>query len=195
MFISLVLMRLLVLVRRAYALSCTRRVSSVSSRSFVVSFICRKLVAKHEFDPGRITFYGVYNDWIDLTTTDKKAKLFCRLKVRVQYVRSTDYFTCPSCPRLNNHEPVIFLGNIESITLNKLIKKKTRVTLKCGKFKETTEYSDDCTFNHHFMVHPSLLTKKKMTVLIYKKEKLMGQCKIDMESLEEGNWCDLKLTV
>ena len=158
-------------------------------------FTSRSLVAKHEFDPGRITFYGVYNDWIDLMTTGKKPTLYCRLKVRVQYVRSTDYFTCPSCPRLDNHEPIVFMGNIENITLNKLIKKKTSVTLSCGKFKESTQQSDNCTFNHHFMVDPTLLTKKKVTVSIYKKKTFMGACTIDKDTLEEGNWCDLKLTV
>ena len=45
------------------------------------------------------------------------------------------------------------------------------------------------------MVDPTLLTKKKVTVSIYKKKTFMGACTIDKHTLEEGNWCDLKLTV
>lgn len=167
------------------------------SELFAFLFYYRSVVATHQFDPGRITFYGCYNDWIDMTSTGSKPTLVCRLKVRVQYVRSTDYFTCPSCPRLDNHVPILFLGNINNVTLkdNKTCNKKMRVVLSCGKFKESAETENKGIFGSHFMADPSLLTKKTIKITVYKKKSVWGTCSVKVDDVMEGNWCDLKLPV
>ena len=157
-------------------------------------FIHRSLVATHSFDPGRINFYGCYNDTIELRSNDKKKTLVCLLHVKVQYIHTSDYFTCPTCSKLADHKPIVILGNINTFTPKKSMSNLS-VAFSCGKFTEKTDMKKDGQFGHHFMADPSLFTKKVMTLQVYKKNSVIGSCTVPCIDIEEGNWCDWQLKV
>ena len=164
-----------------------------------LAFICRHVVAKHEFDPGRINFYEPSGPtYLDFMTTGKKPALYGRIQIKVQYVRGSDYFTCPNCPRLTNHTPAFLLGNISSVTLQKtgLFKKGIQVRMTCGGAKERTDEQMDGNFEYHFLLSPKeFVNKKKMTFDVYKKRGYVGCCTVKVDDLLEGNVCDLTLPV
>ena len=159
----------------------------------------RRVVAKHEFDPGRINFYEATGPvFLDFMTTGKKPTLFGRVEVKVQYVRGSDYFTCPNCPRLTNHEPIFLLGSIDSVTLEKegIVKKKMNVTVKCGSAKDITPDNKDGEFSFNFLVDKkNVIGKKKITFDVTRAKKNIGSATVKIEDLMEGNLCEKVLEV
>lgn len=176
-----------------------RRVYLVLSMSWNWLSCFRHVVAKHEFDPGRINFYEASGPtYLDFQTTGKKPQLYGRIQIKVQYVRGSDYFTCPTCPRLTDHTPAFLLGNISSVTLEKtsLFKKGIQVRMVCGKTKEKTELEKDGQYNYHFLLSPKeFLKQQKITFSVYKKKNYVGNCIVKVDDLLEGNLCELTLPV
>ena len=157
-------------------------------------FGAKKLVAKHEFDPGRITFYEAFGpSWIPMMTTGKNSRVYGQIQVKVQYVRGSDYFTCPTCPRLTDHTPIFLFGNIASVTLKKesQLKKGVKVVAKCKKQTETTPVDKAGEFQYHFMWDYQTIKKAKEVVFfVYKKGSKIGKVTVKLDDLLEGNLCE-----
>ena len=180
----------------AYEVASSRRKGlSFSLYNDKGCFGCKKLVAKHEFDPGRITFYEPFGpDWIELTTPGKKPASYGRLQVKVQYVRGSDYFTCPTCSRLTDHTPIFLLGNMSSVTLAKesQMKKGVKMMALCNKEKETTPVDKKGVFNYHFLWdYKNIASGKKVVFKVFKKNSVVGSVVIPLDDLLEGNLCEL----
>lgn len=157
------------------------------------------MVAKHEFDPGRINLFEPTGPiYLDFMTMGKKPSIYGRVKVKVQFVQSSDYFTCPNCPRLTDHVPAFLLGNIYSVSPAKegIFKKDMHVVMRCGSAKDTTPKTKDGQIEYHFLVDKKdFVNKKEIKFDIYKVKKCLGTCSVKIDDLLEGNVCEKTLEV
>ena len=156
-----------------------------------------QLVAIHRFDPGRINFFEPFGPG-DIDMKTKKGMHFCNLSVKVQYVRGSDYFTCPSCNILEDHTPIVLLGNLQGVTLDKesLYSKGLKLKLKVGNLVGETPLSKDGQFNHHIMVnYASVKKSSNLTLMLCKHDRCVHTSCIAVKDLMGGNVCDLYLPI